>query len=155
MPRYVLLGTALCVSLLLSTACESTQPDAPSTAESMLVEDISDYLQTFPYSDLRILYGLLVSSTPKDWSGWADEIEQNWNTMERLDEDVRRRLAREIGIDADQLQTGYGVYIRGAAISLPHPEASDHVYTLDEVCDVILDAGYGLRGEDGGLICEP
>ena len=74
--------------------------------------------------------------------------------MERLDEDVRRRLAREIGIDADQLQVGYGAYIRGAAITLLHPEASDHVYTLDEVCGVIPEAGYGLRGEDGGLICE-
>ena len=155
MLRYVLLGTALSVSLLLSTACKGTEPETPYTPESVLVEQISDYLQTFSYPDLRILYGLLISSTPKDWNGWADEIEESWKTMERLDEDVRRRLAREIGIDEDQLQGGYGVYIRGAPITLPHPEASDHVYALDEVCGAILDAGYGLRGHDGWLICEP
>ena len=155
MLRCVLLGTILSVSLLLSTACEGAKPDAPSTPESMLVEDVSDYLLTFPYADLRILYGLLVSSTPEDWGVWANEMAESWKTMERLDEDIRRRLARKIGIDEDRLEVGYGVYIRGAAITLPHPEASDHVYTLDEVCGVILDAGYGLRGEDGGLICEP
>lgn len=152
MLRCFLISSAVSISLLLSIACEGT--DTSSTPESMLVEDISGYLQTFPYSDLRILYGLLISSTPKDWSGWADEIEESWETMERLDQDVRSRLAREIGIDEDQLQVGYGVYIRGVPITLPHPEASDHVYTLDEVCGIILGAGYGLRGVDGNLICE-
>ena len=156
MLRHMLLGTALSVSLLLWTACEGTKSEAPYTPESILVEDISDYLQTFLYPDLRILYGLLISSTPKDWSEWADEIEESWKTMERLDEDIKRRLAEEMGIDEDQLQGGQGgVYIRGAPITMPHPEARDHVYTLDEVCGVMLDAGYGLRGEDGELICEP
>ena len=66
------------------------------------------------------------------------------------------RLAEEMGIDEDQLQgVQWGVYIRGAPITLSHPEARDHVYTLDEVCGVILDAGYGLRGKDGELICKP
>ena len=110
---------------------------------------------TFKRSPMLISESFLVSSTPEDWSVWANEIAESWKTTERLDESIRRRLAREIGIDEDQLQVGYGVYIRGAPITLAHPEASDHVYTLDEVCGVILDTGYGLRGRDGGLICEP
>ncbi len=156
MPRYMLLGMAFLIVLLLWTACEGSKSEAPYTRESIVIEDISDYLQTFLYPDLRILYGLLTSSTPKDWSSWAEEIEESWKTMELLDEETRRRLAEEMGIDEDQLQgVQWGVYIRGVPITLPHPEARDHVYTLDEVCGVILDAGYGLRGEDGGLICEP
>ncbi len=76
--------------------------------------------------------------------------------MELLDEETSRRLAEEMGIDEDQLQgVQWGVYIRGVPITHPHPEARDHAYTLSEVCGIILDAGYGLRGEDGELICEP
>ncbi len=155
MPRYMLLGMALPIVLTLWTACGSTKPEALYTRESIVVEDITDYLQTFPYPDLRLLYGLLTSSTPEDWGIWAEGIEDSWKKMEQLDEETRRRLADEIGIDKDQLQVQYGVYIRGVPITLPHPQAGDHIYTLDEVCGVILDAGYGLRGEDRKLICLP
>ena len=155
MPRYMLLGMILLIVLTLWTACESKEPEALYAKESIVVEDITDYLQTFLYPDLRLLYGLLTSSTPKDWGIWAEGIEERWTKMEQLDEETRRRLAEEMRIDKDQLQVQYGVYLRGVPITLPHPEAVDHIYTLDEVCGVILDAGYGLRGEDGELICLP
>ena len=152
----MLFGMAFLIILLLWTACGGTKSEAPYTRESIVIEDISDYLKTFLYPDLRILYGLLTSSTPKDWSSWAEEIEESWKTMELLDEETRRRLAKEMGIDGDQLQgVQWGVYIRGMPITLPHPDPRDHIYTLSEVCGIILDAGYGLQGEDGGLICEP
>ncbi len=66
---------ACLIVLLQWTACEGTKSEAHYTHESIVVEDISDYLQTFLYPDLRILYGLLTYSQGLEQLGGGDRGE--------------------------------------------------------------------------------
>ena len=107
--------------------------EIPLTPAAIIIRDMSRYLATFTHHDLALLRNLLTASTPEKWKEWMEDVRENWGTQ---------------GVQ-------YRVYFRGMAVTLPHPQADDHVYTLDEVCGVIREAGFGLRGRDGEWLCEP